>query len=345
MATPAGTNIEEIDTESTVWQLNWCQIGEPSPGASLRTSDGSRLWFTVVLRDFQGTLTVPMTESAALKCAKQESAATLEAAHTTGRLCFPIVASVKIVRRKGADGGVDHYIVDADEQDYAEAPTTKALQLFDMLHGQTHNKSVEQLADTFLPASLGDIEPSMFYPLNVRYTAQTADPETYVCRCTSVLALIVSTEASKKESINDVGTTVITHGVKDMLAEDGRTYTLTAHCTTDTHMDFMLTPPKRALAQAALVIIGGTLDDGRAEQPISNFLVESVLPLHADDARHAKTSMLTLMSFVVAGGGTSGQKREHCDWTPEANPATVAKCRRLARYPTGQELPDYKRAA
>ena len=311
MATPVDTNIEEIDTESTVWQLNWCQIVEPSPGASLRTTDGSRLWFQVVLRDFHGTMTMPMTEAAALKCAKQESAAKLEAAHTEGRLCFPIVASVKILRKKGANARVDHCIVDADEQDYAQAPTTKTLDLFVVLHGHTHDKSVEQPADTFLPASLGDIETSLFYPLTVRYTAQTAvespspaNREAYVCHCTSVLALVVSTEASKKESINDVGTTVITHGVKDMLAEDDRTYTLTAHCTTDTHMDFILSPPKRASQQAALVVICGTLDDSRAEKPVSNFLVESVQPLHAKDAELAKASMLKLISLIVAGGRT-----------------------------------------
>ncbi len=72
--------------------------------------------------------------------------------------------------------------------------------------------------------------------------------------------------------------------------------------------------------------------------------MESVLPLHAKDAELAKASMLKLISLIVAGGRTAGQKRERCEWTPEANPAKLAKCRSLTRYPTGQEMPDYKRS-
>ena len=88
-------------------------------------------------------------------------------------------------------------------------------------------------------------------------------------------------------------------GVKDLLASDGREYTLTSHCTTDTHMDFMLTPPRRAKQQAALVVIRGTLDDASAEQPVHNFLVESILPLHDDDANVAKASLLKLISLMA----------------------------------------------
>ena len=77
--------------------------------------------------------------------------------------------------------------------------------------------------------------------------------------------------------MNEKGTTVTTHGVQDLLANDGHEYTLTAHCTTDTVMDFMLSPPKRAKEQAALVVICGTLDQTNssisAEQPVQNFLV------------------------------------------------------------------------
>ena len=80
--------------------------------------------------------------------------------------------------------------------------------------------------------------------------------------------------------------------MKDLLANDGREYTLTAHCATETHMDFMLTPPKRATEQAALIVICGTLDNVKgsasAEHPSRNFLVESVLQLHDDDAKVAK---------------------------------------------------------
>jgi len=267
---------------------------------------------------------------------------------------------MKILRRKGDDGKVDYHVVECEEQDYACAPTTRALELLNLLSLQ--DGSVEQPADTFLPASLADIRASMFYPLAVSYAKQTL-PETLsssqaasasvpakeatISNCTSVLALISSSRASQKEAINEKGTSVTTHGVKDLLAEDGREYTLTAHCTTDTHMDFMLTPPKRAQEQNALIVICGTLDShvdsGSAEQPVRNFLVESVLPLHADDAKLAKTSLLKLISLVAFAGQTAGLKRDSSDLSSYASPAKIAKCRSISRYPTGDEIPAYQR--
>ena len=92
--------------------------------------------------------------------------------------------------------------------------------------------------------------------------------------------------------MNEKGTTVATRGVKDLLADDGRVYTLTAHCTTDTHMDFMLTPPKRATQQAALVVICGTLDESNggisAEQPDASSSKPAHLSSNVHTAAHAK---------------------------------------------------------
>ena len=307
MGTSPATGIEDIDTQSTLWQLNWSQILEPPPGTALRIQDGTRLWFPVVLRDFDGSMVMYITEAAALKCSKQLDAASFEEAHCAGRLSFPIAASVKILRKKEDNSKVEFYVVECDEQDYSCAPTAKTLELLNVLPRQTRTSCVEQPADTFVAGLLADIQSSAFYPLTVRY-AQQALPETMgrakaaslgnlmkgitVCNCTSVLALVVSSKVSLKETINEKGTTVTTHGVKDLLADDDREYTLTSHCTTDTHMDFMLTPPKRVAQQAALVVICGIIepDNGitSAEQPVRNFLVESVLPLHEQDAKVAK---------------------------------------------------------
>ena len=133
--------------------------------------------------------------------------------------------------------------------------------------------------------------------------------------------------------MNEKVTTVTTKGVKDLLSNDGREYTLTAHCTTDTHMDFMLTPPKRAKQQAALVVIRGTIDESNsspsAEQPVYNFLVESILPLHDDDAKVAKASLLKLISLIALAGQQGGEKRENPGWSVNASPAKIAKCRSL----------------
>ena len=154
-----------------------------------------------------------------------------------------------------------------------------------------------------------------------------------------MLALVSSTKASTKRTINEKGTTVVTHGVKDLLSDDGREYTLTSHCTTDTHMDFMLTPAKRAKQQSALVVICGILDQGNEEnsvvQPARNFLVESVMHLHDDDAKAAKTSLLKLVSLIALVGHSAVVKRERSGWSADANPAKMAKCRSIARYPTG----------
>ena len=222
------------------------------------------------------------------------------------------------------------------------------------------NGSVEQPADTFVAAMLADIRASAFYPLTVRYAEQTLsetlEPSAAnvkkgptVCNCTSVLALVSSTKISQKTTMNEKGTTVTTKGVKDLLANDGREYTLTAHCTTDTQIDFMLTPPKRAKQQAALVVIRGTLDEcnsgSSAEQPVHNFLVESILLLHDDDAQTAKASLLKLISLIALARQRGGEKRENSGWSEDASPAKIAKCRSLTRYPTGDEIPAYSHSA
>ena len=363
MGTSPATGIEEIDTQSTLWQLNWIQILEPAPGTSLRNKEGTRLWFPVVLRDFEGSLTMYITEAAALKCSKQLNAASFEEAHCTGRLCFPIAASAKILRKKENDIKVDFFVVECEEQDYSCAPTEKTLELLNLLPRQTQTGSVEQPADTFVAASLADIQSSAFYPLTVRYAQQalpeTLDPAkatslenpmkgTIACNCTSVLALVASSNVSQKETINEKGTTVTTHGVIDLLADDGRQYTLTAHCTTDTHMDFMLTPPKRVPQQAALIVICGILEDDKsiisAEQPVRNFLVESVLPLHEHDAKVAKESLLKVISFIELAKQSAAVKRVTSRCEAESSPAKIAKCRSIGRYPSGKEIAAYKRS-
>ena len=108
------TGIEAIDSESTVWQINWAQVLEPPPGTQLRNKEGSRLWFPVLIRDFDACMTIYMTEQAALKCSKQTDANSFEEAHRAGRLAFPIASSVKIPRKKGNNSQLDYQFVDCD---------------------------------------------------------------------------------------------------------------------------------------------------------------------------------------------------------------------------------------
>ena len=96
-------------------------------------------------------------------------------------------------------------------------------------------------------------------------------------------------------------------------------------------------------------MICGTLDDTyggtSAEQPVHNFLVESILPLHDDDAKVAKASLLKLISLIALAGQRGGERRENSGWSELANPAKIAKCRFLTRYPTGDEIPAYSDSA
>ena len=114
-------------------------------------------------------------------------------------------------------------------------------------------------------------------------------------------------------------------------------------------MDFMLTPPRGAEQQAALVVIRGPLDESNsgtsAEEPVHNFLVESILPLHDDVAKVAKTSLLKLISLIALAGQRGGETRENSGWSEDTRPAKIAKCRSLTRYPTGDEIPSYCKSA
>ena len=109
-----------------------------------------------------------ITEAAALKCSKQADAASFEEAHNEGILCFRIVSSVKIMRKKGEDSSVHVYAVDCKEQRYESAPTNSALDSLMLLPRKSQNGSVEQPADTFVAATLADNRASAFYPLTVR---------------------------------------------------------------------------------------------------------------------------------------------------------------------------------
>ena len=148
-----------------------------------------------------------ITDTVALKLSQQPDADKFAAAHNEGILCFPIVSSVKIMRKKTEDSTAIFYAVDCEEQRYESAATTSTFDLVKLLPRQSHSGSVEQPADTFVAAMLADIRASAFYPLSVRY-AQQPVPQTVdslvaavgkskiVCNYTRVLALVLSTKPS-----------------------------------------------------------------------------------------------------------------------------------------------------
>ena len=100
-----------------------------------------------------------------------------------------------------------------------------------------------------------------------------------------------------------------------------------------------LTPPPTSMAEQLENV--APVPSSSAEQPVHNFLVESGLPLHDDDASVAKESLLKLISFIALAGQSRGEKRENSGWSDETGPAKIAKCRSLTHYSTGDDIPAY----
>ena len=136
------TGVESLDkAEETFWQLNWVRVEEPSSGSNIRTGDGKRLWFPVTVRDCTGKLTLYIQESAVLKLSGFPDADQFETAFHAGKVWFPQMASVKIIRRLKSNSAaqpasqkaesqveqhadqVDVRIVDAALQDLGNSPT------------------------------------------------------------------------------------------------------------------------------------------------------------------------------------------------------------------------------
>ena len=172
-----------MDGEESIWQLNWLRVYEPSTGDPVVSSDGkNRLWFPVTLRGQSFHLTLYITERAALRLSGHESVASFIAAHEAGKLWFPVVCSLKILRKRSnmkpstaianSAGQPAHkhdfdvHIVDAGEQDLTQAPTMQSLLLLDMMASRLDS------VDVFLPAGLHMIHKSVHYSLVVHCAPQ-----------------------------------------------------------------------------------------------------------------------------------------------------------------------------
>ena len=118
-----------LDDEETLWQLNRVQLSEPPTDSSIKTKDGKRLFFITQIRDFTKQMSLPMTEQAALRLTQMPDAEAFEAAHTDGKLWFPPLCAVKVLRRPSKENSAsqsdddkqfDCIIVDATEQHTTE---------------------------------------------------------------------------------------------------------------------------------------------------------------------------------------------------------------------------------
>ena len=86
--------VATLDSDESLWQLNWVHANEPPINATIRTKDGQRLWLQVTLRDITGPVTMYMTEAAALSLAGFATADEFEIAHAEGKLWFPQVENL-----------------------------------------------------------------------------------------------------------------------------------------------------------------------------------------------------------------------------------------------------------
>ena len=337
-------DIPGLEDGESVWQLNWVRVEEPQLGATIRTTDGSRIWIKVTLRDFTGQLVgLYMREKAALALSGTQDADEFEAAFQNGDLWFPQIASVKIARRvralgtpktseaaldslsSGAAHGsgeveeVDAIIVEAAAQELGEAPTQQSRALLPALN------LCGPEVDRVFPAHLSSVEKSPQYSLVVRIG-------TVKHPCAQALGLVVSKQKTRMEQLGE-GFRMVTEGVVDALSPEDPPFTLVAFCSLANSPSFRLDPPGSAKEQAALVLV--------TDRPSSSmFMVESVQLLGPSQKDATKAALQQLVTF--AAESLDGQVRKRGAalgaWPECASPAAAAKCRRLGRSPTGPPL-------
>jgi hypothetical protein len=357
------SGIAALDEEETIWNINWLRVYEPAAGENILTSDGQRIWFQLTFRDSTHHHTLFITEKAALQLSGFDNTASFMAAHQAGSLWFPLVSSLKILRKRSpvkpgtaveSSAGQPAYthefdsrIVEATPQVLTEVPTIASLPLIEMLAADT------DAVDVFVPACLYMIQKSVHYSLIVKYARQdlvgdlSTKNETEPTQnaslarpCSQAFALVEATAAGKMEQLGVDGFKLTTT-VKDVLAPRiSAKFTLTAFCTLANLQDFKLDPPRGTHKQTALVVISNVRSSGRADEPV-NFIVDSIMLLPRDDVTKIAASMKKLLYYTAAATQLNTRKRTRA-WDETFSPAKALKCRTLSRHPTGSALPDYK---
>jgi hypothetical protein len=149
-----------VMVDVVTFQVNGCYLDLPAQ--SVTTEDGTRIWFTTPLRDFSGDTMVGVQESAALKLACVSSKDELMSLFADGALQFGR-SNIRGGRRV-QDGRVQMVVVDAERVDTIQAPTGKALALYDLLKlsGRTSGgiiacKVADLAVDTFAGLRVQDL--------------------------------------------------------------------------------------------------------------------------------------------------------------------------------------------
>ena len=357
------TGVPDLDENETFWQLNCVEVTQPTQDQKVKSTDGTRLWFPVTLRDHSGSIMLYMTEAAALKLAKIADVTEFEQLFSENRLRFPFLASVKVWRRPSKlsaeqsnstqtqqnKDDFDCFIVDASEQDLSEIQSP----LFTLLLPSLANP-----VDIVAPATLEMIRKTDHYAMAVEYITQGMPAEfsktasTVTVRipmrrnCNRVIALVQSTKPSKLSDVGKGGFKLVTDNVCDFVATSSndaqKHFTVTSFCNLDTVTDFKLNPPGRNKHQIALIVVSGLIatEQDSVEQPVQNLLVDNVLLLTPQQAEALKPKFKQML-WLSALAAQPIRKRELEPWSPQENPPKSWKCNPLNRSPSGPALPDY----
>ena len=370
------SGIPDLDKEESVWQINWTRVHEPASQSPILNKRGTKLWFPVTFLDGTMKHSLWMQEEAALQLSGCKSKADFLNKHADGSLWFPLVCSLKIVRKRNAatDDGTteasetntetsqasaeqpdyDALIVEAAGQDLTQTPTSKSLVLIDMLAARL------DAVDVFLPAALHMLQKSELYALGVRFAAQKlpdalcADPtrplyaptpaENILRPCCQAFCMVKATGKGDTIDLGNGGFKLVNKTVTDALfdnsaQQDTTCYTVTAYCTKDNVQDFQLSPPRGAKCQYALIVVTDMIPGSSADAP-PNLIVDSIQQLSRDELQPLQKSMQKLLYYYAATSEITTRKRKQ-EWSETFSPAQAQKCRSISRHPTGESMPDY----
>lgn len=262
-------------------------------------------------------------EPAALKLSGFDDADHFEAVFLAGKVWFPQMASVKIIRQLMTASNaeqpavaqppfqVDVHIVDAACQDVAESPIEASARLLRLLNTETTT------SDVVMPAALHILRKSLHYTLAVESVvpdipesvqasfANVPSATTIFRSCSQVLAFVQASQPSGLQEAGAGGYKITTNNVKDLLldANDARDVRLSSFCTLENLQDFKLDPPRTQAEKkhVALVLISSVLQASSAGQPAS-FAVDSVQLLQQTEVDAAKGCLKRMLFLTMLAG-------------------------------------------
>ena len=370
------SGVRELDEPESLWQVNWARILEPASQSEILNKKGSRLWFPVTFLDGTMKHQLWMQEEAALELSGCSSKEEFIEKHADGTLWFPLVCSLKILRKRDAatreaDGDAsqadtggsqasaeqpdyDAVIVEAGGQDLTQSPTMKSLLLIDLLAARM------DAVDAFLPAALHMIQKSQLYALGVRFAAQKLpdalcdDPlrplsaptpsDNMLRPCSQAFCIVTATGKGETIELGNGGFKLVNRTVTDALFDsagqpDPARYTVTAFCNKDNLQDFKLDPPRGSKKQYALILVTDIIP-GPTAGDSPNLIIGGLMQLASDDVKGIQRSMNRLLYYYATVWEVSNRKRKQ-EWSETFSPAQAQKCRALSRHPTGDSMPDY----